>query len=139
MPPRKKTGKTPEEVARAAILPPALGAPVHEGEQADFGLGHEIAVVFPLVEVAPPAWHLPPFSGKKTRCSKCGIGALSEDSIVGTTYHAHVPIHEPCYRLYVQGNMPLYTQIGFPEHLDRRCPVCHYEWVEALADGPLDD
>ena len=100
--------------------------------QLDFGLGTEITVVYPLTEQPPPDWRLPKFSGHKSRCPKCLSGA-DDTGHPKMNYHERVATYHPCYLLTL--NQPdLFALIGFPEHLDRRCIACGYEWVEALPD-----
>lgn len=104
--------------------------------QMEFDLGHRIEVVFPLVETTPPSWGLPPFSGKPTRCAKCGLGGDGDGASVSVFYHSHVSPGSPCWDIYMRQDMGMAgmrADVPFPEHLDRRCPVCQHQWCEALA------
>lgn len=105
-------------------------------EQMEFDLGHRVEVVFPLVEVQPPTWSLPPFSGKRTRCAKCGLGAGGDDLAVGVYFHTNVMYPSPCFTLWNHTPPSVRDARGpFPEHLDRTCVVCQHQWVERIADN----
>ncbi len=95
----------------------------------------EVRIPYLPTEAVAPSWNLPPFSGKKCVCAKCGLGVGSDDSPTSVHHHKELTVGGPCYEM-IRFSMGLYNRIGFPEHLDRRCPVCGYTWVEALADGP---
>lgn len=142
-PPRKKT--TPKKVvakARVELGLPPLGQPVHPGSQEEFDLAHRIEVAFPLVEVTPLSWDLPPFTTKKVRCPKCGIGGDADGPSVGVFYHPHVTPESPCWYVYMAQDMGMAAKratVPFPEHLDRRCPTCQHQWTEALATAPWED
>ncbi len=114
-------------------LPPIL---VSDGQDTlDLDEVVEVRIPYLPTEVTKPSWDLPPFSGKKVVCAKCGLGVGSDDSTTSTHHHRTATVGGPCYEM-IRFHMDIYNQIGFPEHLDRRCPVCGYQWVEALADGP---
>lgn len=87
-----------------------------------------VTVPFMPIDVEEPTWGLVPFSGKETLCVKC-----QTTGIKNAQHHDQVATYRPCYRL-VQANHPLFIRIRFPEHIDRRCDVCGYEWVEGLAE-----
>ena len=67
--------------------------------------------------------NLPPFSGVRVRCVKCGSRAIkkttyAEQEKVGSWY-GHQQIH-----IYL-------------ERLQRTCPNCGYKWYEAPLDSDL--
>lgn len=134
-PPKKKATPKKKEASKPPLPVPALGRPVPYGKQDEFPLGSEVTVLFPLVEFSPPSWSLPPFSGHKTRCIKCGT--LDEDGVtVRVDYHASVEPTSPCWAVYMgqePGMAAKRAEVPFPEHLDRRCSNCRYAWVEAIA------
>lgn len=124
--------KTASKPAKVAVTAPPLGLPVHAGSQEEFDLGTRVEMVFPLIEMQPKVWTLPPYSGKRVRCAKCGHGASEKDAQTHTLFHDVIRVGSPCWDL-MQSDMDLFQSVGFPEHLDRRCPVCQFAWVEALA------
>jgi hypothetical protein len=104
------------------------GLPVQETLDLDQVL--TVTVPFMPVEVEPLSYRLPEFSGRNTRCAKCGISSETP-----ANYHDGVTLRhtEPCYRAWQTLEEARFS-VPFPEHIDRRCPVCRYEWTEALAD-----
>jgi hypothetical protein len=62
---------------------------------------------------------LPPFSGDKPTCIKCGFaGALTR--------------HRPCQSLVV--SMDDLDRVSDVEHLERECRRCEYRWPESVID-----
>lgn len=77
-------------------------------------------------------WDIPPFNAEGV-CAKCGYEKIH------SRYHNGVATYEPCYD-HFDSHRTTVAPIGgdtwvsasqFPEHLDRSCDRCSYQWVEA--------
>lgn len=112
--------------------PDQVGDPAQD--ELDLTQEYTVEMPFMPIERRRPSWHLTPFSGKKVPCPKCGLGAGENDSAPAGHYHPNVSTTAPCYAL-TQQHQDLFQMVGFPEHIDRRCHFCHFEWVEGLAAG----
>jgi hypothetical protein len=99
-------------------------------EQETFALS--VSVEQPLLP--QERWHLPEYSTVRP-CSKCGGMNLT------TVYHDGVKNWQPCYQHWwkYQYESPgsSTSQDTFPEHMDRRCTRCNYEWCEAVLAAVL--
>lgn len=96
--------------------------------QESFDLHTDMLVRYPIQEIEPPRFDLPPYTGEAS-CVKCRKGSPM------VSYHDRVAGWRPCWEASAHTSLP---REAFPEHLDRKCHGCGYEWVEAIADGPVD-
>lgn len=101
-----------------------------QGQQ-EFDLATDMLVRYPLVESPGPSLDMPPFSGKGAHCSKCGGDSVRMD------YHAGLTTYKPCAAIWYRTPTEVKRQFGniFPEHMDRRCTTCNYEWTEDINRG----
>lgn len=102
--------------------------------QMEFNLGTELLVSYPLTEFPAPDWDLKPFTPGDPKCPKCGKASLR------TAYEkaGQVNTDRTCYRIFQAAPYELWTQVEFPEHLDRSCNVCGYAWTERTKEGSPD-
>lgn len=112
--------------------PPVVAGP---GQQ-EIPLGTEARVFYPLLEdILFGRFSLPAYSSKFTLCPKCrGVNSDGDPAVVASTYHKGVFVGGPCWYLYVEHKFSDHNQ-AFPEHIDRRCNNCGYEWAEGVVDG----
>jgi hypothetical protein len=96
--------------------------------QMEFDLSTDMVVRYPLIESPEPGLDLPPFSGKDAHCSKCG------DNNVRIDFHAGMTTHKPCAGIWYRTppEVKKHYAFIFPEHMDRRCTTCNYEWSEDI-------
>jgi hypothetical protein len=107
------------------------------GKEVEGPLPEEVKVV--VVEPVPTKI-LPPYT-ENARCSKCAYDA------VGTQYKQGA--HQQCVLGGRFGWWPGMSKQeiaeqdavnnSIPEHLDRTCSRCQYQWAEAVIKNPLSD
>lgn len=75
------------------------------------------------------AWGLPEF-GDDHSCEKCG-----SDNVI-TAYHCDVANWKPCYEIWRERSQDAQIMASswrtFPEHMDKKCTRCGYEWTEGV-------
>lgn len=86
-----------------------------------------VTVEQPLVP--KESYNLPEFRLDRS-CVKCG-----SDAVI-TRYHCDIANWEPCYEIWQEhfrdAEIMASPSHNFPEHMDKTCSLCGYEWCEAV-------